>query len=93
MNELTATNSNELIQGHNTAEAGAVANQTAGNHLFVDFISCKSKNTIRAHSADFTAFCTFLGSVGIDCPSADALQTDPQAWAGITWGLVQSFVK
>ena len=38
-------------------------------------------------------FGEYLAVVGIPDPSADTLQTDPQAWRGITWGLVEGFVK
>jgi len=85
--------SNELIVKRTMQDAGIVANHVASNHVFIDYLSRKSENTIRAHRADLTAFCEFLNNAGIDCADGETLQTDPQAWHGVTWGLVQSFVK
>lgn len=85
--------SNELVLTRTVAEAGAVANAVAVNHIFMDFISRKSENTLKAHGADLAAFCEYMHGAGIDCPAADRLQTEPAAWAGVTWGLVAGFVK
>lgn len=84
---------NELIATTTIHEAGQVANQVAGNHVFADYLSRKSTNTIRAHKADLDAFCSFLEAAGVSCPSGEALQQAPVAWAGVTWGLVQAFVN
>ena len=84
---------NELTVTHSIVEAGQVANHVAGSHVFSDYLARKSRNTIKAHKADLTAFCVFLTDASVQCPSGEALQTDPDAWQGVTWGLVQSFVK
>lgn len=84
---------NELIITRSMGEAGQVANQVAGNHVFADYLSRKSSNTLRAHRADLDTFCAFLADAGVHCEGGEVLQTDPTAWAGVTWGLVQSFVK
>lgn len=83
----------ELAPIYSMKDAGLVANQIAGTHVFDHYLSRRSENTVRAHLSDLTAFCEFLNDAGIDCPSGKQLQTDPAAWRGVTWGLVQSFVK
>lgn len=84
---------NELTVTTTIHEAGQVANQVAASHVFADYLSRKSSNTIKAHKADLDAFCSFLEAAGVSCPSGEALQQAPVAWAGVTWGLVQAFVK
>ena len=84
----------EIAQTRTITDAGIVANQVAGNHVFTDYISRKSNNTLRAHRADLDAFCVFLVKAGVSsCPGGEALQRDPIAWLGVTWGLAQAFVK
>lgn len=84
---------NELTITRTIHEAGQVANVVAGNHVFTDYLARKSTNTLRAHKADLQSFCEFLEAAGIQCPSGKTLQSDPTAWQGVTWGLVQAFVK
>jgi hypothetical protein len=70
-------------------QAGQAANQAAGSMVFADYLGRKSANTLRRQTGDLGLFADFLASV--KAPSGD-LQGDPLAWAGITWGLVKTFV-
>ena len=72
---------------------GQVANQVAANYVFADYINRKSIHTIQSQAAALNLFGEYLAVVGIPGHSADNLQTDPQAWRGITWGIVEGFVK
>lgn len=72
--------------------AGQAANQVAAEHTFSDYHSRKAANTINAQAFDLAVFAEYLSAVGVNA-SAGALQASPEAWQGITWGLVQGFVK
>lgn len=70
--------------------AGKAANHAAARASFDDYRSRRPHNTIRRQDADLTLFADFLKDAG--APVGD-LATDPQQWQGITWGLVEGFVK
>ena len=70
-------------------QLGQAANKAAAQNTFSDYQGGKAANTTRRHAADLVLFATFLESVG-DAPGN--LIEDPQAWRGITWGLVKAFV-
>jgi integrase len=70
------------------ASAGQVANEYAARSAFADYLSRKSDNTIRSQAASLTRFADYLAKVGI---TAGDLQHDPDAWRGVTWGLVEGF--
>lgn len=64
-------------------QAGQAANRAAANNVFEDYRSRRPKNTLRAQDSDLKLFGEFLAECGI-----------PEwQWSGITWGLVQGFVK
>ncbi len=71
-------------------QVGRAANRAAARHLFDDYRARLANETLRRQEADLALFAEFLGSVGLE--SGD-LGRDPQAWKGITWGLVQAFVN
>ena len=70
--------------------AGKAANKAAARQVFMDYRTRKAKNTIRRQDADLQLFADYLKSVKI--PVGD-LSTDPKAWQGMTWGLIEGFVK
>ena len=70
------------------AEAGHAANEAAKEHVFKRALDGRAKNTERRKKADVDLFETFLQSAGI--PAA-GLYGDPQAWRGVTWGVVEGF--
>lgn len=71
-------------------EIGLAANHVAARHAFTDYRERKAENTLRRQDADLTLFADFLAQVGI---VAGDLNTSPDAWHGITWGLVAGFVQ
>ena len=77
------------------AMVGQMANAYADSNVFEDFNSRKADNTLRAYRADLGSFATFLhdASKGAVTATGAALQTMPEAWTGVTWGLVQAFVQ
>jgi integrase len=69
-------------------QAGQAANQAAARVAFTDHIARKAENTTRRKRADLALFETFLQSAGIP---AVGLYSDPHAWRGISWGIVEAF--
>jgi len=72
------------------AAAGRIANGIAAQNLFENYRERKAANTIRRQKADLALFADFLAVSGL---SVGALASDPEAWRGISWGLVQGFVN
>ena len=85
MNNLTTTTRKQLA---NTAELGAMANIAASGFIFTDYTSRKSAATVKAHGFALALFAEYLESKGA---AVGDLQTTAEAWAGITWGLVEGF--
>lgn len=69
---------------------GQVANHFAAQAAFTDYRSRKAHNTITRQDDDLGLFEEYLSSAGVP---VTGLSTDPQAWKGVTWGLVTGFVK
>jgi len=76
------------------AVAGQVANRHAAKNLFSDFRARKAANTILRHDNVLALFAGFLAEAGVrDAPKPHALATEPDAWRGVTWGLVAAFTQ
>jgi hypothetical protein len=104
---LEPTNDLVPPQNYSVAFAGQVANDHAAQGVFVDYLSRKSDNTIRSQAASLTRFADYLDRIGegigqsfgadiaafADAVAAfpDGLAPDPNAWEGISWGLVEGF--
>jgi len=74
--------------------AGQMANYHAAQRRFDDYLSRKAMNTVTAQRSDLLHFSSYLQDAGVhNAPDEDRLQTDPLAWRGVTWGLVDGFVK
>lgn len=78
--------------------AGKIANQVAAGHVFTNYQERKAHNTLKRQVADLALFADYLaqalaeaGTVG--SPTGADLASDPQAWQGITWGLVAGFPR
>lgn len=69
-------------------KAGQAANQAAARAAFGDYASRKAANTLRRQAADLANFAAFLRSAALP---AGELQHNPDAWRGITWGIVEAF--
>lgn len=75
-------------------EAGQAANQAAARHRFADYRMRRAEQTVRRQQADLALFAGFLGGLGVDgLFRPGTLAEDPEAWRGVTWGLVEAFVK
>ena len=73
------------------AEAGNAASQAAAHFRFDDYRSRLAPQTIRRQDADLDLFAEFLYSVMVH--RVGDLHRDAEAWRGVTWGLVEAFVK
>lgn len=72
------------------AAAGLAANAAFQHDTFADYRAQCRPNTLRRHDYDLRSFSTFLASFGIQ-RTAEALARDPQAWRGITYGILAAF--
>ena len=72
------------------AKISQAADRAAAQHRFQDYRSRRAPQTLRRQKADLLLFSVFLKTVAID---AGDLYEDVQAWQGLTWGLVEGFVK
>lgn len=70
------------------ATAGEIANFHAARSVFADYLSRKADNTLHRHANDLARFAKYLSEAGI---IAGDLQFEPDAWDGITWGIVEGF--
>lgn len=72
------------------SEAGQAANQAAARHRFADYRSRRSEQTLRRQDADLSLFAEFLSIAGVN---VNRLNQNPESWHGVSWGLVEAFVK
>lgn len=83
-NELTPQDStNELAQV--IAQAGKQANAAAAASVFNEYRARRADNTLRRQSVTLRQFGEYL--------PADPDLSTPQGWRGVTWGLVDGFIK
>ncbi|MDX1991777.1 MAG: site-specific integrase [bacterium] len=71
------------------SRAGDAANHAAARHVFAEYQARRAPHTLRRHAGDLALLAEFLGAVG--APVGDLLHK-PDAWRGITWGLVSAWV-
>ena len=81
---------NKAILPKSLQRLGQAANQAAARQRFADYQSRRAEHTLRRQQADLALFAQFLSGLGV---AVGQLASDPQAWAGVTWGLVEAFVK
>lgn len=72
-------------------KAGRAASLAAAKHRFADYRSRLAPHTVRRQDADLGLFAEFLYTVRVR--EIGDLTLDPAAWQGVTWGLVEAFVK
>ena len=89
-NSMIATRPSNPLAAVNKlmAQAGKAANKAAARHVFDNALAGKAANTDRRKKADLALFETFLTECGVP---ARELYSNPQAWQGVTWGIVESF--
>ncbi len=73
--------------------AGQIANRVAGQNIFQRYLSEKSANTIKRHARDLELFAEYLLDVGLELAHGADFQTNPAAWRGVTWGIVEGFIQ
>ena len=66
-------------------EHAKVADEAAKLGTFATYRSKKARNTIRRQDGELARFGVYV--------QGEALSTDAGAWTGISWGLVDSFIK
>jgi integrase len=87
---MTEDNSLSLPLPDALAQAGQAANQAAERHRFADYRLRRAEQTLRRQQADLALFAAFLLELKVHTGD---LWDDPDAWHGVTWGLVEAFVK
>lgn len=81
---------NSLASSEQLARAGQAANAYAAKSKFADYRERKAAQTLRRQDTDLENFKTFLAEIHT---TPGDLAHDPQAWRGITWGLVESYKR
>ena len=76
---------------YSVATAAAVADSVAGAHALEDYQARLSDQTRRQQKAALTLFTRFLAGAGVQL--AGDLYSDIGAWSGVSYGLVESFVR
>ena len=85
--DLIIRESTDLQAQH---QAGQVANYVAARHAFSDYQDRKAANTLTVHKQALQSLADYLTEAGTE---PGDLYHDPEAWRGLTWGLVEGFVK
>lgn len=106
MEKNTASSNNQLVPQpdgrHSTLQphmpspleiAGQIANRVAGQNIFQRYNSEKSANTIKRHARDLELFAEYLLDIGLELEFGADFQTNPAAWRGVTWGIIEGFVQ
>src|SRR5689334_12192781 len=78
------SNSESIEHARQTADA------IASLALFADYRSRKAPITRAAHDDDLAAFARYLANAGVQTGD---LANDPDAWRGMSWGLVEGFLR
>jgi integrase len=77
-----------IMTGQAMQIAGQDANRAAAQATFAIYQERRPENTRRSQRAALRVYSEYLRSVGI---GTGDLYSDPKAWHGMTWGLVQGF--
>ncbi len=72
---------------------GQIANRVAGQNIFQRYLNEKSASTIKRHARDLELFAEYLLDVGLELAHGADFQTNPAAWRGVTWGIVEGFIQ
>lgn len=85
---LLITQTRENALSPTLSEFGQAANEAAARAVFAIYQARRPENTRRAQRAALALFADYMRAEGVAVPD---LYTDPAAWLGIGWGLVQGF--
>jgi integrase len=88
--EIVVRQDQGIVKAERMALVGQAANGYAAQSAFLEYRSRLSHNTRRRIDADLALFSAFLGNAGVH---AGDLANDPEAWSGVSWGLVEAFIK
>lgn len=80
------------IDQSSLAAIGQIANEYATQNVFSDYHSRIAPNTLLRQSNDLASFSAYLAEAGVIVSSNDLLNI-PETWRGITFGLVDGFVR
>lgn len=69
-------------------ELGEIANGLASASAFETYRAKRAVNTVRRQESDLALFAEFIRSTGVQ---VGELASSPEAWRGVTWGLVAAF--
>ncbi len=83
----------QTVQPSPLETAGQIANRIAGQNIFQRYLSEKAANTIKRHARDLELFAEYLLDIGLELEHGADFQTNPNAWRGVTWGIVEGFVQ
>lgn len=81
---------NEITEYRSLSELGALADQFASASVFATFQMKLAENTRQRHRVDLRHFESYLKAKRVQVGS---LYDDPQAWNGVSWGLLDGFQK
>ncbi len=97
---ITTPSENSIEIADQMIRAGWLANHFAAQGAFIEYRERKARNTISRQDDDLMRFSEYLNTVRLNSGatvdellSDEDLSTTPQAWHGVTWGLVDGFVK
>ncbi|MEL6524098.1 MAG: tyrosine-type recombinase/integrase [Chloroflexota bacterium] len=70
-----------------------VADRVTSDNRFAKYRDELTINTTRAHDYDLSVFADYLQRGALISITGDTLASDPQAWASITYGIVETFTE
>lgn len=97
--ELQNTTHERQVYDNSLEQAGRLANEISAQNVFQAYHEKLRPNTVRRQENDLACFSAYLEKVSEELHqpgikrSAQALFDDPQAWKGVTYGLLQGFVR
>lgn len=74
------------------AHMGAIADEVVSRGVIAEYQATMTANTLRRQKSDLAVFARYLQEAGA-ARTMDALFSDPEAWRGMTHGIVKGFVK
>ena len=89
-NTLVIASENNLENVDLLSAAGQAANHFATQSVFENYRDRKARNTLDRQAHDLACFAAYLAEAGVQ---AGSLAEDAEAWRGVTWGLVEGFVR